>query len=133
MNRVFARLKVRHLVFSWLAYWTTLGVWALRPAAVALWTLSRDGAHGDANVRFSNTALDLSVTSAGTTIWSTSISTWMLTLAIVVPPILLWACWQFASSSAPAASAVDQTAMLSPGDSLSLRQSERAGDAVPRR
>jgi hypothetical protein len=135
MRRALGRFQVRHLVYSWLAYWTALAVWSLSPAAVVLGQLSRDGAHGEASAGITDGLLNLSVTAAGATKWSASISLLSVALAIAVPPILLWAAWLFAASSQP----VQRTggeALLESGDDVFSKGTpfgrRASGDAVRR-
>lgn len=119
MKRASSRFKVRHLLYAWLAYWTTLTVWALSPAALVLGKLSRDGAHGDASAGISDGLLNVSVTSGGTTRWAASVSLSTLALALAVPPILLWCWWLFTATSQPDVRPEETALLEAKGDAFS--------------
>lgn len=136
MKRARGRFQVRHLVYSWLAYWTALAAWALGPAAVVLRQLSRDGTHGEASVGITDSLLNLSVAAEGAIAWSASVSLLTLALAIAVPPLLLCGWWLFAATSQPD-ERPEETALLHPGGEVFSHGSpfgkRASGDAVRHR
>jgi hypothetical protein len=92
------RWRPRHLLLAWCAYWTGLVLVALWPAITALWRMSRPGRHGSVSAGFGDGVLTATISDAGQTMWSGSISFLMLSLLVAIPPLLLWLAWLARSS-----------------------------------
>ena len=92
------RWRPRHLLFAWCAYWTGLVLVALWPAIAAAWRISRPGAHGSASAGFGDGVLTATISDAGQTMWTGSISFLSLSLLLTIPPLLLWLAWLASSS-----------------------------------
>lgn len=92
------RWRPRHLFLAWCAYWTGLVLVALWPALAAVRRMSRPGQHGSASAGFSDGVLTATISDAGQTMWSGSISFLMLSLLVAIPPLLLWLAWLASSS-----------------------------------
>ena len=92
------RWRPRQLFLAWCAYWTGLVLVTLSPAIAAVWRMSRPGRQGSASLGFSNDVLTATISSAGQTMWSGSISFLMLSLLVAIPPLLLWLAWLASSS-----------------------------------
>jgi hypothetical protein len=86
------------LFLAWCAYWTGLVLVTLWPAIAAGWRMSRPGRHGSASAGFSDGVLTATISDAGQTMWSGSISFLMLSLLVAIPPLLLWLAWLASSS-----------------------------------
>jgi hypothetical protein len=71
---------------------------ALWPAITALWRMSRPGRHGSVSAGFGDGVLTATISDAGQTMWSGSISFLMLSLLVAIPPLLLWLAWLARSS-----------------------------------
>ena len=130
MRSPLARWKVRHLVASWVAYWTVLAAATLPPAARALLKVSRDGAHGSANVAVGDAGLHASITLAGVTVWDATIAVSTLVLWIAGPPLLLWLSWLISASGTRDAVEQHSPEQLGRGDELRLRRTDRSKDAI---
>ena len=88
------RWRPRHLLLGWLAYWVGLILIKLGPAITAFVRMSQDSdSHGAASAGFANDALYMTVTEAGASIYSGSISLLSLVLLIAGPPLLMWLAW----------------------------------------
>jgi hypothetical protein len=92
------RWRPRHLFLAWCAYWIGLLIVTLWPAMTAAWRLSRPTGHGSASVGFSDGLLSATISDAGQTMWSGSISFLSLSLLLTIPPLLLWLAWLASSS-----------------------------------
>lgn len=92
MANFLRRLKPRSLFAAWAIYWFGLAL-TLAPAAGAIWRATRPGNKGSISANFGDWVVSLTVKSADSTIWNSSIH--MLTLALLVagPPLALWLLW----------------------------------------
>jgi hypothetical protein len=70
----------------------------LSPAISTLWRISRPGQHGSASAGFGDGRISATISDAGQTMWSGSISFLMLSLLVAIPPLLLWLAWLASSS-----------------------------------
>jgi hypothetical protein len=93
-----SRWRPRHLFLAWCAYWTGLVLVTLSPAISTLWRMSRPGQHGSASAGFGDGRISATISDAGQTMWSGSISFLMLSLLVAIPPLLLWLAWLASSS-----------------------------------
>ena len=92
------RWRPRHLLLAWCAYWIGLVLVTLWPAITALWRMSRPGRHGTASAGFGDGVVSATISDAGLTMWSGSISFLALSLLVAIPPLLLWLSWLARSS-----------------------------------
>jgi hypothetical protein len=126
MGRLLRRLTARHVFFSWIAYWAALAVVKLTPAALVIWQISRSGGKGDVSAALTDDVLKLTVTAAGSTTWTGSISLLPLAFMLAGPPIVLWACWLLATSQQRSSRGARSPEQLNRGDELPLRRDDRA-------
>ncbi len=138
-----ARLRRGHLVLATALYWAGLAALTLaRPIAIG-WRLTHLDAshHGSIDAGFSNTLFHVTMTEAGTVVWSgqaylATILGWMFG-----PPALLFAgWWSSRKAAAEAEAAREQPALDRPPDdaalpppSLSDRLSEAERELARRR
>jgi hypothetical protein len=87
------RLRPRHLVAAWGAWWLLL-LLRLAPAFAAIWRATHAG-HGEGNfsLSFGNGVLTLLVTVSGRTLWTGSMSFLALALLVGLPPLAMWLLW----------------------------------------
>lgn len=97
------RRSVRWLFGTWLAYWASLALVKLGPAAMALWraTQSSDPNAASASVSGGDAGVSLIIAMHGQTTWSGTISFIALAAWIGVVPLAIWLFW-FASTRAEA-------------------------------
>ena len=98
-----SRWRPYQLLLSWVAYWIALLAVTLGPAVPAILSATRDGAHGEINASFSDTALSFTVKELGRLTWSGSVHLLTAALWVAVPPLLLWLLWIRSRSGAPRA------------------------------
>jgi hypothetical protein len=102
------RSRPSQLLLAWSVYWIGLALVTLRPAIAALWRLARPGAHGSANVGFTNNLLSATILDGARTVWSGSITFLNLALFIAIPPLLLWLIWLAGSARMNNATGIDE-------------------------
>ncbi|MGH7651669.1 MAG: hypothetical protein ACREMS_07475 [Gemmatimonadaceae bacterium] len=86
--------RPRNLLLGWCAYWLALIVVGLAPAIAAGWRISQHPqGTASVNASFGNGTLLATITAAGKTTWTGSISVLTLALLVAVPPLLLWLLW----------------------------------------
>lgn len=130
MRSFLGRWKVRHLVWSWAAYWAVLAAATLGPGIAAVWRLSQQGVKGDASASITDGVVNLTVNAAGATVWSGAASLAILGLALAGPPILVWMLWM-AEASAERRSGTSPRELAS-GDELPLRREQREREGLRR-
>jgi hypothetical protein len=81
------------LVAGWIAWWVFLAAWKIGPAVPAIYRVSRDGAHGTANIQFGDGAFSATIVEGGKVAYEGRIGFLPLVLLIALPPLLLWALW----------------------------------------
>jgi hypothetical protein len=92
------RWRPRHLYLAWCGYWIGLVLITLWPAIAAAWRMSRPGGQGSVSAGFSDRVLSATISDAGQTMWSGSISFLSLSLLLTIPPLILWLAWLASSS-----------------------------------
>ncbi|MCC6317960.1 MAG: hypothetical protein IT361_09740 [Gemmatimonadaceae bacterium] len=89
MTNWIGRLTPRHLLGSWLGYWTALGALALWKPATILMQLSR----GSVSAGVDDGTLTLTIMQGGATTWMSAIPLSAVFGWITIPPLLLWSGW----------------------------------------
>ena len=86
--------RPRNLFLAWCGYWLALIVVGLAPAIAAAWRMSQQPhGVGAVNASFGNGALSATITAAGKTTWSGSISILTFALLVAGPPLVFWLIW----------------------------------------
>jgi hypothetical protein len=95
MFRSLRHWSPRALFLSWGLYWLALLAIGLARIAPPIWraTHGPTGTTSAVNLSFSNTIASLTVTQAGQTTWTGSISLITMALWVAVPPLVLWMLW----------------------------------------
>ena len=95
MFRSLRHWSSRALFLSWGVYWLVLLAIGLAPIVGPVWraTHGPKGTTSAVNLSFNNTIASLTVTQAGQTTWTGSISVVAVALWVAVPPLLLWMLW----------------------------------------
>ena len=112
-----ARMRPRHLLLSWLGYWTGLLVATFWRTAMAIVRVSQaaDG-KGNASFNIGNDHLSLSVSEAGRTLWQGTITPVAAALWLGLPPLVLWLLWLSARRQEDLAPPHEQAALAPPSD-----------------
>lgn len=88
------RLRPRHLLLAWVAYWILALLVALRSAIGPIWRVTTDpDAHGSVAASFADRIVSLSVTDSTGVIWQGSASMMSIVLWFAGPPLLLFLLW----------------------------------------
>lgn len=93
MLRSFRQWSPRALFLSWGVYWLVLLAVGLGPIIGPIWRATHGATGSSVKASFSNTIVSLTVTQAGQTTWTGSISVITVALWVAVPPLLLWMLW----------------------------------------
>lgn len=98
------RLRPRHLLVSWIAYWVLLFGITLGGAAFAAWRVTRlPKGQGSISLAYDDGLLELIIKGAGEVVWQGSASFITIALLVAGPPLALWFCWILAQRKQPEA------------------------------
>jgi hypothetical protein len=85
--------RPKHLLASWIAYWTAAAAMKLSPAIATAWRITGDDHHGTISAGFNDSKLHLTMIDAGQAVWQGTTEVGTLMLWIAGPPLLLWLVW----------------------------------------
>lgn len=98
------RWRPRHLLLSWVAYWTGLVAATIGPAVPALLrATSQTGNQGSIGFNFGSDGFALTVSVAGATIWHGAAQLTTIALWLSMPPLLIWLAWVYTRPKSPPA------------------------------
>ncbi|MEP7000890.1 MAG: hypothetical protein ABI969_10450 [bacterium] len=96
-----SRWRSRHLLTAWTVYWIALIGVTLGSAIRGILRVLPDGAKGSVAAGFGNDGAQLTVTSAGRSVWDGSASLTAVALWVAGPPLLTWLAWLLTRPARP--------------------------------
>ena len=106
MLRFLSRWRPGHLLAVWSAYWLGLAAAVVTPVLLAIHRASLTGAAPgttDLSLSLSDKAgFTVTITQAGRAWFEASVAPLSATLAIAIPPLVLWTAWLYARTRARA-------------------------------
>jgi hypothetical protein len=88
-----SKWRPAHLLLAWCTYWLALPFLWFAPALPTLYRISKPDQHGRADLGLGDHGLRFAVEQAGQLVHVQTASLTAVTLAIAVPPLVLWALW----------------------------------------
>jgi hypothetical protein len=88
--------RLRHLLFSWFAYWAGLVALKLGSGIAAAWSATRGPGDGNSRIQFDwsgESGIHLEIVRAGEKVWEGFTTLGALVGWAVIPPLILWIIW----------------------------------------